>query len=163
MCSHSIKPEKWLFVGSFLWNYLLCLWTVKALARLDRCASSWELLLFAYVDRYSNVKTKQFLILSFVLSKPVHYESQTRCIYPYYPTKRVRCWYTPYGPALTCAIWILILSETYLYYIYNWFILRGKMSRLMTKPTKWLCTQRRLRSAWASAQTDQSLRCALDG
>ena len=31
------------------------------------------------------------------------------------------------------------------------------MSHLMTKPTKWLCTQRRLRSAWASAQADQSL------
>ena len=29
----------------------------------------------------------------------------------------------------------------------------------MTKPTKWLCTQRRLRSAWASAQSDQSLCC----
>ena len=29
----------------------------------------------------------------------------------------------------------------------------------MTKPTKWLCTQRRLRSAWASAQSDQSLHC----
>ena len=34
-----------------------------------------------------------------------------------------------------------------------------KMSRDMTKPTKWLCAQRRLRSAWASAQSDQSLRC----
>ena len=34
-----------------------------------------------------------------------------------------------------------------------------QMSRDMTKPTKWLCTQRRLRSAWASAQSDQSLRC----
>ena len=33
------------------------------------------------------------------------------------------------------------------------------MSRLMTKPTKWQCAQRRLRSAWASAQSDQSLRC----
>ena len=32
------------------------------------------------------------------------------------------------------------------------------MSRLMTKPTKWLCAQRRLRSAWASAHSDQSLR-----
>ena len=30
----------------------------------------------------------------------------------------------------------------------------------MTKPTKWVCAQRRLRSAWASAQSDQSLRCA---
>ena len=28
----------------------------------------------------------------------------------------------------------------------------------MTKPTKWLCAQRRLRSAWASALSDQSLR-----
>ena len=33
------------------------------------------------------------------------------------------------------------------------------VSRDMTKPTKWLCAQRRLRSAWASAQSDQSLRC----
>ena len=33
------------------------------------------------------------------------------------------------------------------------------MSRDMTKPTKWLCAQRRLRSAWASAQSDQRLRC----
>ena len=37
------------------------------------------------------------------------------------------------------------------------------MSRIMTKPTKWVCAQRRLRSAWASAQSDQSLRCALSG
>ena len=33
------------------------------------------------------------------------------------------------------------------------------MSHDMTKPTKWLCAQRRLRSAWASAQSNQSLRC----
>ena len=37
--------------------------------------------------------------------------------------------------------------------------LNVNMSRDMTKPTKWLCAQRRLRSAWASAQSDQSLRC----
>ena len=30
------------------------------------------------------------------------------------------------------------------------------MNHNMTKPTKWLCAQRRLRSAWASAQSDQS-------
>ena len=34
------------------------------------------------------------------------------------------------------------------------------LSRLMTKPTKWLCAQRRLRSAWVSAQSDQSSPCA---
>ena len=31
----------------------------------------------------------------------------------------------------------------------------------MTKSTTLVCAQRRLRSAWASAQSDQSLRCAL--
>ena len=35
-----------------------------------------------------------------------------------------------------------------------------EMSRLVTKPAQWLCAQWRLRSAWASAQSDQSLRCA---
>ena len=37
------------------------------------------------------------------------------------------------------------------------------LSRDMTKPTKWVCAQRRLRSAWAFAQSDQSLRWALNG
>ena len=36
---------------------------------------------------------------------------------------------------------------------------RNDMSRDMTKPTKWLCAQRRLRSDWASAQSNQSLIC----
>ena len=31
-----------------------------------------------------------------------------------------------------------------------------QMSRIVTKPTKWLWTQWRLRSAWASAQSDQN-------
>ena len=37
------------------------------------------------------------------------------------------------------------------------------MSRDMTKSTKWLCAQQRLRSVWASAQSDQSLCCVLNG
>ena len=37
------------------------------------------------------------------------------------------------------------------------------MSRLMTKPRKWVCAQRRLRSSWVSAQSEQRLRCALNG
>ena len=36
---------------------------------------------------------------------------------------------------------------------------RVYMTRDMTKSTKWLCAQQRLRSAWASAQSDQSLHC----
>ena len=38
-------------------------------------------------------------------------------------------------------------------------VTRKKVSRDMTKPTKCVCAQRRLGSAWASAQSDQSLRC----
>ena len=38
-----------------------------------------------------------------------------------------------------------------------------QMSCDMTKPTKWLCPKRRPRSAWASAQSDHSLRCVLNG
>ena len=34
-----------------------------------------------------------------------------------------------------------------------------QMSRLMTNQQNGMCAQRRLRSAWASAQSDQSLRC----
>ena len=52
----------------------------------------------------------------------------------------------------------------YIYHIWLWarfqrIFSTRQMSRDMTKPTKWLCAQRRLRSAWASAQSDQSLRC----
>ena len=32
----------------------------------------------------------------------------------------------------------------------------------MTKPTKWLCAQRKFRSAYASAQSDQSLPCPIE-
>ena len=35
----------------------------------------------------------------------------------------------------------------------------GCLNHDMTKPAKWVCAQRRLISAWASAQSDQSLRC----
>ena len=42
-----------------------------------------------------------------------------------------------------------ILHESQSYYL----------SRLATKPTKWMCSQRRVRPAWACTQSDQSLRC----
>ena len=38
----------------------------------------------------------------------------------------------------------------------------NQLSCDMTKPAKWRCAQRRLRSAWASARSDQSLRCPLE-
>ena len=37
-----------------------------------------------------------------------------------------------------------------------WRDIYGNRSRDMTKQTKWLCAQRRVRSAWAFAQSDQS-------
>ena len=43
------------------------------------------------------------------------------------------------------------------------WLLWDYLNRDMTKPTKWLCAQRRLRSAWAFAQSDQSLRCPHEG
>ena len=43
--------------------------------------------------------------------------------------------------------------------IFTIFTVHLNMSRLMTKQTKWLCAQWRLRSAWESAQSDQSLHC----
>ena len=57
-----------------------------------------------------------------------------------------------------CTVWLFAICEkceSFLYISY--------MSRLVTKPTKWVCAQRRLRSAWASTQSDQSLRCVLNG
>ena len=50
----------------------------------------------------------------------------------------------------------LLKQSLILQFIYPFHDLSG----LVTKPTKWLCTQRRLRSAWASAQSDQSSLCA---
>ena len=61
---------------------------------------------------------------------------------------------------VTCKIvrkdkkWCHLKQKTSVGHIHRWYI-----SRLMIKPTMWLCAQRRLRSAWASAQSDQSLRC----
>ena len=49
----------------------------------------------------------------------------------------------------SCILTIILCQETSL----------KDMSHDMTKPTKWVCTQRRLRSAWASTQSDQGLRC----
>ena len=42
-------------------------------------------------------------------------------------------------------------------------VIKLYLNRNMTKPTKWVCAQRRLRSAWAPAKSDQSLRCVLNG
>ena len=44
----------------------------------------------------------------------------------------------------------------------TWIVGYDYLNRDMSKLAKWVCAHRRLRSAWASAQSDQSLRCALN-
>ena len=68
----------------------------------------------------------------------------------------------PKNPAFSRRIHskMVLSGKVKYYYLWNiaimtWTINRTNLSRDMTKPTKWLCTQRRLSSAWAS---DQSLR-----
>ena len=67
---------------------------------------------------------------------------------------------------ICCTSFVLLLrmsdTHTHIYVCHRAKKQRGrenKMSGDMTKPTRWVCAQRRLRSAWASAQSDQSLRC----
>ena len=52
----------------------------------------------------------------------------------------------------TLVTWFITNFHTVTFPIVQW----GHVSGLITKPTKWLCTQQRLRSAWLSAQSDQS-------
>ena len=57
-------------------------------------------------------------------------------------------------PKMTIFITVIpILMRLFTFFVSNY------TSRDMTKPTKWVCAQRRLRSACASAQSDRSLRC----
>ena len=48
------------------------------------------------------------------------------------------------------------LAQIFYHLFHNY---KENMSHNMTKPTKWGCAQWRLKSAWASTQSDQSLRC----
>ena len=62
-------------------------------------------------------------------------------------------------PPLKVSPYFIIMQIIFLIlwdqWIHSWVSLQD-VSQLKTKPTMWLCAQRRLRSAWASAQSDQS-------
>ena len=60
-----------------------------------------------------------------------------------------------------CIFYVILtlIMTTALLLGWRYICLLYEMGRDMTKPTKWVCAQRRLGSAWASAQSDQSLRC----
>jgi hypothetical protein len=51
-----------------------------------------------------------------------------------------------------------MINDPILYRIYNY---RNYVSRVMTKPTKWICDQHGTRPACASAQSDQDPCCSL--
>ena len=63
-----------------------------------------------------------------------------------------------FGRITLCALLnYLVQILGWLQQFFGWkcvwiFTVLGNMSRDMTKPTKWVCAQHRLRSAWASAQ-----------
>ena len=57
---------------------------------------------------------------------------------------------------LVYTIWVFVVYKTV---CKRWPYPESELSRNMTKPTKWVCTQRRLRSTWASAQSNQRLCC----
>ena len=56
-----------------------------------------------------------------------------------------------------------IITVFYYQVTTDWFMCHKLNFFYMTKSTKWVCAQRRLRSAWASAQSDQSLCCTFNG
>ena len=74
-------------------------------------------------------------------------------------------WKTIYGKRFICFYQESTpdVDSTASFYRDNYMFYQSKSKYYKTKPTKLLCTQRGLRSAWASAQSDQSLRCALNG
>ena len=71
---------------------------------------------------------------------------------------------------ITFYVYILLYFTITYQIILSIFTVLSLLSKFLSiwtgtwqNPTKWVCTQLRLRSAWASAQSDQSLRCALNG
>ena len=91
--------------------------------------------------------------------------AQCMCTVPVYTVMILSLWTDTLGQR-TSVIKIYTICHSVCIFWSQFSIVKPEcphFSRLMTKPTNWLCTQRRLRSAWASAQSDQSLCCALNG
>ena len=61
----------------------------------------------------------------------------------------------------TSFCWFCHAVAQLIWSITNVAIEEKQLSHRMKKPTKYLCNQRRLRSAWASTQSDQSSLCTL--
>ena len=90
------------------------------------------------------------LAILFIFSTAASITAQTISYVGTFCCKTKRNWYvTFYQNRVRWHHEIVLLLVSLVHYL----------SRDMTKPTKWLCSQRKLRSAWASAQSDQSLHC----
>ena len=76
MRSHPVGLDVWFLVGPFVYFHISCVRTVKALARLRRCAGSPEHSLVAYVvstiiswaESYSNLCLVWYIVFMFVCS-----------------------------------------------------------------------------------------------
>ena len=81
------------------------------------------------------------------------------CHFVGFVTRRLKWGYAINQIKNNLTLWYLKKASAVVYASRVWTI----PSRDMTKPTKWVRAQWRLRSAWAFAQSDQNLRCALSG
>ena len=140
-------------------------WTTKALIRLRRCAGWSAPLLFAYG------------ITGFLMTRLRWDGDLKEWVFDYFLVFRVNShclFYADSGHKKdTFFLWLYKLTPIWfednsLDDIFDfqkqkmWNVTVDAMSRDMIKPAKCVCAQRRFRSGWASAQSDQSLRCALN-
>ena len=113
--------------------------TRKALQiRHDRCMyTNWFILkwnLFSWLKIVlSSARKANFNVCHYMVKEVLMIERQNQCFFKLY-----KLCFDPIWPT-SLLVW------------------HNQFSHDMTKPTKWVCAQRRLRSAWASAQTQISL------
>ena len=66
--------------------------------------------------------------------------------------------------AVTCCFFTLFTRTSYTQMLFVWQVDKEALwAASWQNQQNGMCVQRRLRSAWASAQSDQSLRCAFNG
>ena len=136
--------------------------TTNVLIRLSGCASWSAPLLFTYDIRHIFSWLGSYLFTSVVLIPKSTQDYKLEFYFfflPFSPLHIVKSIFVEEHIVHTdqvCLKYVYRYSVFYdlLIFDISWY----KKSRRTTRPTKWLCAQQRLRSASASAQSDQSLR-----
>ena len=131
----AVSPEPLLFAHMKYGSRRMVQPKIRHLAPLDGCACAFE--------EMSLWMTKS-AIISWAGSFTVYLVTEP------ITNKLVFSWWE-FNPSNSVKSWLIRYMEA---------VKKQKISHLTTKPTKWLCAQRRVRSAWASAQSDQSSLCA---